>query len=186
MNKPVSAMPKNDNALYWWLPRFPIVAFQRVVVPAIRVFRGAPLRSYSEVLPGLWVGGQHFLRGVKTMRRQGITAIVNLRTWPNDEDRRRELDHYLWLPTTDHTPPSMEDVQRGIDFIQEQIDAGRQVYVHCRAGVGRAPTMTAFYLVSKGMTPEEAWTTIRKVRPFIYPTPIQLAHVREFYASRQP
>lgn len=178
--------PEDDHSpLRLWLRRLPYIAFLRLMVPAIRVIRGAPLRHYSRVLPGLWVGGQHFLRGVASMQRQGISAVVNLRTWPDDRERGREFEHYLWLPTTDHTPPTFEDIQRGVDFINGHIEAGREVYVHCRAGVGRGPTMTACYLVHSGMTPNEAWATIRKVRPFIFPTTTQIVQVRQYYENLQ-
>ena len=40
--------------------------------------------------------------------------------------------------------------------------------------------MAAAYLVSTGHTPAEAWKQIRKVRPFIRPTPAQIAQVDAF------
>ena len=46
-------------------------------------------------------------------------------------------------------------------------------YIHCAAGIGRAPTMAAAYLVTTGLTPTEAWAKIKQVRPFIRPTPGQ-------------
>ena len=62
----------------------------------------------------------------------------------------------------------------------QQIEQGNGVYIHCGVGVGRAPTVAAAYLVSTGMTPEEAWTMLRAIRPFIWPNRRQRASVKQF------
>lgn len=166
-----------------WLRALPIIGFLRVMVPAYRIITGHPMRRYSEVLPNLWVGGQHYGHGIEHMKKVGLSTIVNLRTSPDDAANGRTTGNYLWLPTTDHTPPSLDDIQRAVDFIDAAMANGEKVYVHCRAGVGRAPTMTACYLVSKAYTPHDAWEKLRKVRPFIYPTSTQLAQVESYYQS---
>jgi protein-tyrosine phosphatase len=138
----------------------------------------------SQVLPHLYVGGQHRRRGLTRMRALGISAVVNMREESDDVQRGVALDHYLWLPTTDDTPPTMEDLSRGAAFIAAQIAAGRGVYIHCAAGVGRAPVMAAAYLVRTGMEPAQAWETIRQGRPFIRPTPPQIATLAAFGAAQ--
>lgn len=178
----------SNRSLFYWVRLIPLAMAIRLIVTLYRYATGHPSRRYSEVLPQLWVGGQQFRRGVNDMRKKGITAVLNLRTRPNDAEMRRLAKNvdYLWLPTTDHTPPSIDDIQRGVDFIQNQIDNGGTVYVHCREGVGRAPTMTACYLVHSGMTPDAAWDTIRSRRPFVYPTAGQVAQVVSYYRSLNP
>lgn len=169
-----------------WMRNPILIGFLRVMVPLAQVVTGHPFRRYSEVLPSLWVGGQHYAHGVKKMQKDGLTAIVNLRTAPDDAALKRTIsDNYLWLPTTDHTPPSLDDIQHAVDFIRNEIDAGGKVYVHCREGVGRAPTTVACYLVSQGYNPQEAWQKIRDVRPFLYPMPSQIAQVENYYYSLQ-
>ncbi len=138
----------------------------------------------SQVQPHLYVGGQHRRRGLTRMRALGISAVVNMREESDDVQRGVALDHYLWLPTTDDTPPTMEDLSRGAAFIAAQIAAGRGVYVHCAAGVGRAPAMAAAYLIHTGMEPAQAWETIRQGRPFIRPTPPQIATLAAFGAAQ--
>ncbi len=136
--------------------------------------------NLSEVAPNLYVGGQHRQRGLQAMRDLGITAVVNMREEFDDASRGLGLDHYLWLPTTDDTPPTVEDLAQGAVFIHEQRSAGRGVYIHCASGVGRAPTMAAAYLVAQGATPHHAWETLREGRPFVRPTPPQRAVVKTF------
>jgi hypothetical protein len=43
--------------------------------------------------------------------------------------------------------------------------------------------MAAAYLVSTGQTPGQAWSLIRENRPFINPTPPQLAVLEQFAAG---
>jgi protein-tyrosine phosphatase len=114
------------------------------------------------------------------MQERGITAVLNLRR--EHDDRKREIctDRYLYLPTTDNTPPSIEDLQRGVDFIGKELADGGAVYVHCGVGVGRAPTMVAAYLISQGMTPLQAWKHIRRIRPFIWPMRGQYLQIERY------
>ncbi len=155
-----------------------------MTVPLYRMFTGRPVRRFSELTPQLWVGGQHYRHGWKWMQAAGISAILNLRRDHDDRQLSRVPQRYLWLPTLDNTPPTMDDLQCGVDFIHAEIAKGGTVYVHCRAGVGRAPTMVACYLVSMGMKPDNAWDIITSVRPFIFPARAQVEQVEQFYRQR--
>lgn len=149
-----------------------------------RRLRGISPAVTSLVYPGLYVGGQQSRRGLARMQAAGIGAVVNMREESDDAVRDVAPACYLWLPTTDDAPPRLQDLERGVTFIEEQRAANRGVYVHCASGVGRAPTMAAAYLVSKGMSPEEAWATIHRARPFIRPTPPQFAVIEAFARQR--
>lgn len=153
------------------------------VAHLVRIAIGAPIQSLSQVSPHLHVGGQYRQRGWHLLRERGITAVVNLRTEFDDEAAGIAPERYLYLPTIDDCPPSVAQLQTGVVFIEEEIRRGGSVYVHCGAGVGRAPTMVAAYLVSTGLTTVEAWARIRQVRPFIRPKRAQIAQVRRFAES---
>ncbi|MGD2057577.1 MAG: dual specificity protein phosphatase family protein [Anaerolineales bacterium] len=148
-----------------------------------RLILGSPLRRFSQVNPHLFVGGQYRPRGWKRMKRWGIDAVVNMRVEYDDEQAGIAPEHYLHLPTIDTTPPSIEQLEMGVQFIQAEIDHGHGVYIHCEAGVGRSIAMAAAYLIRvKGMSPIEAWSEIRKTRPFIRPTVSQRARIQAFAA----
>lgn len=156
-----------------------IEAFDQI----IRRVGGAPTERFSRVTPHLHVGGQFSPRGWQILRRRGVTAGVSLR---GEFDTRRAgfaPPNYLYLPTVDNHAPRLEDLRRGVAFIQAEIERGGQVYVHCWEGVGRAPTLTAAYLVSTGLTPAQAWGKIKAVRPFIRPTVAQLEQIDIFAAQ---
>jgi protein-tyrosine phosphatase len=106
-------------------------------------------------------------------------------------------ERYLYLPTVDDEAPSLEDLEAGAAFVAREIargvapeigpgDAPGAVYVHCSAGVGRAPTMVAAYLVRTGLSPEQAWARIRQARPFVRPTPPQIEQLERFAAWLAP
>lgn len=149
----------------------------------VRRTHGFSLPHISRVQPNLYVGGQHRRRGLAQMRALGISAVLNMREESDDAQRGLALDHYLWLSTTDDASPTFDDLERGVEFIGQHIAAGRGVYIHCAAGVGRAPMMAAAYLVRTGMSAAQAWDTIRRVRPFIRPTPPQLRALNAFAAQ---
>jgi protein-tyrosine phosphatase len=168
----------------WLTRRSPLIVLLRVYCQVYRRVTGAPLGRFSRITPQIYVGGQHWPHGVDAMRTHGIDTVVNLRESVDDLALAISLDHYLHLPTVDNTPISQDDLARGVTFIAERIAVGGVVYIHCGVGVGRAPTLTAAYLVSTGLDPDEAWKQIRKARPFIWPNRRQLAAVR-LYASNQ-
>ena len=73
---------------------------------------------------------------------------------------------YLHVPTPDLTAPDMEKIDTAVDFIHEKITENQAVMVHCAAGMGRAGTILACYLVKyKKYSAKDAIKKIRKERP---------------------
>ena len=144
---------------------------------------GRPVLRYCPVTPQLYVGGQINARGWRWLEDRGLTADVNMRSEFDDTAHGIAPRAYLWLPTHDDHAPTVEQLRTGVAFIRQAIERGEKVYVHCASGVGRAPTMAAAYLVSTGMSPDEAWTLIRQTRPFIKPTRSQREIVKRFAAE---
>lgn len=150
---------------------------------AVRIVSGAPLRSVSEIQPQLHVGGQYRRRGWRRLTARGITAVVNMRIEVDDRRLGIAPERYLHLLVEDDHAPTLDQLREGVDFVAAEIGQGGSVYVHCGSGIGRAATMAAAYLVSTGLTEEEAWARIRAVRPFIRPTPVQLEQLHRFAAQ---
>ncbi len=146
----------------------------------VRLTWGVSPARFTKITPHLHVGGQYLRWGWPILERRGITAVVNMREEFDDRDKEIAPERYLYLPTVDNTPPSLDDLRKGSAFIHEEIQRDGRVYVHCEAGVGRAPTMVAAYFVSRGMAPESAWELLRERRPFIRPTPTQVKQVKRF------
>jgi predicted protein tyrosine phosphatase len=147
----------------------------------LRAVQGVSPFDTSLITPGLYVGGQHYQRGLRRMAREGISASLSLRRSFDDAGRGVAMERHLWLPTTDDTPPTLEQLAEASEFIRGVRREGRGVYVHCASGVGRAPTTAAAYLVSLGLAPQEAWRLIRRARPFVRPKAVQIEQVERFH-----
>lgn len=155
---------------------------------------GVPILRYSRVTPALYVGPQHRANGKRALTQAGIAYILNMRSEFDDDAHGLTLDappdgspadaraSYCHLPTPDDEAPSMAHLAQGIAFIESAIDGGGKVYIHCSAGVGRAPTMAAAYLIRRGYGADDALDLIRSARPFITITPPQMRRLRELEA----
>ena len=141
---------------------------------------GKPLLQFSEVTPQLFVGPQYRLNGLQHIKKHGIEAVVNLRIEKDDARLGLAPEQYCYLPTVDDEAPSSDHLQNGVQFIHQIIQSGGKVYIHCGAGVGRAPTMAAAYLISTGLSLSEALGMIKKVRPFITITNPQMQALEAF------
>ena len=88
----------------------------------------------------------------------------------------------LWNPIDDDfQPKSPEVLQRGVDFALAALDeGGTKLFVHCAAGVHRAPMMSLAILCSQGWNLEDAVRMIEKRRPVVDFAEVYVNSVREF------
>jgi len=126
------------------------------------------------------VGAQHNQAGKRKLSRLNINGDVNMRLEFDDASNGLALEHYCYLPTVDGQAPTIEQLIEGVIFIRSLLADGGKVYIHCHAGVGRAPTMAAAYFISQGLGALAAIELIRKVRPFIDITNVQLERLKQF------
>jgi hypothetical protein len=152
----------------------------------VRWLTGGPSYRFGWITPSILLGGQPAKDFWKHLIARGVTGVINLRQEHDYEAGVQGLPlRYLYLPTIDNTAPSQEHIIRGVAFIRHELQSGGKVYVHCWEGLGRSPTLVAAYLVSEGLTPQEAWDTIIRVRPFIRPTQTQRESL-DAYAAQLP
>ncbi|MBD1393033.1 protein-tyrosine phosphatase family protein [Mucilaginibacter glaciei] len=144
-----------------------------------RVIFGMPRLKRCEITANLYLGSQYNLVGLRKLKDLGITGIVNMRMHSIYSGSHYEGFHYLHLPTPDNTPPPLDILIQGADFADKEIRDGGKVYVHCRQGLGRGPTMAAAYLIKTGLTVEDALALIKRARTFINPRPGQLTRLKE-------
>jgi protein-tyrosine phosphatase len=156
---------------------------------AHRIITGLPRLSRSQITAHLFLGSQYNLLGLKKLKALGVTAIVNMRVHNDYDEAAHEGIKYLHLPTTDNTAPPLETLIRGADFIDNEIKKGGTVYVHCRQGLGRGPTMAMAYLEKSGMTFIDAYAMVKRVRKFINPQRSQVEKLKEleiYYQNQEP
>lgn len=155
------------------------IHFQRLLDHSWRLITGAPTVKRSMITPHIYLGGQYYHLGLKKLRQLGITAIVNMRTSPIPQSVDKNYFDTLHIPTPDLHAPPLEKLKEGISFIHKQISHGGKVYIHCRLGEGRGPTMTIAYLMSAGLTYEDAYKAVKTVRTFIQLTPHQVSVLKQ-------
>ncbi len=63
----------------------------------------------------------------------------------------------------DFKTPHPEQMSAILETIQDALEAGRKVYLHCWAGVGRTGTTVGCYLVRQGMSGEGALAHLAKI-----------------------
>lgn len=147
-----------------------------------------PTLKRSQITADLFLGSQYSLIGLRKMKALGITAIINMREHSIYSEAQYEGFNYLHLPTVDNTPPELEVLIKGADFADAEIKKGGKVYIHCRQGLGRGPTMTIAYLLKTGLIYTDAFALVRKVRTFINPRPSQinrLKELEEYYQKKE-
>lgn len=71
---------------------------------------------------------------------------------------------YLHLPIDDMSIPTPEQMTHILDIIDSSIEAGKAVYVHCFAGLGRTGTVVGCYLVRHGLSGKQALLEIARLR----------------------
>lgn len=147
-----------------------------------RFIAGMPRLKRSQITAHLFLGSQYNLLGLKKLKALGVTAIVNMRVHNTYGRGVHKGIKYLHLPTVDNTPPPLDVLIKGANFIDEEIKHKGIVYVHCRQGLGRGPTMAMAYLIKIGMTCEDAYNMIKLVRVFINPRPGQIKRLKELEA----
>jgi protein-tyrosine phosphatase len=96
------------------------------------------------------------------------------------EIQSRSMD-WRHLPIADYSVPNEAFEQQWTmqgRKIREMLRNGDDVLVHCKGGLGRAGMIAARLLVELGMDPDEAISSVRRVRKGAIETPSQLALVR--------
>lgn len=151
----------------------------RVIDHTWRQVNGLPLARYSVVTPHLMVGGQYSPKIIATLNKLGVTGIVNMRETPVSGAVKIQFKT-LHIPTINYHAPTLDQLKSGTDFIKQQIDAGGKLYIHCQLGEGRGPTMAIAYLLTQGLTYEDALRTVSKVRPFIHLSAEQTKRLKQY------
>ncbi|MDE0653892.1 MAG: dual specificity protein phosphatase family protein [bacterium] len=168
-----------------------------------------PLANTYWVVPGRFLAGEYpgaadrdeASRKLRTLLGSGIDHFINL------TQRYEPLERYAALaaeeadrlgmtvvcerhPITDmNVPRRPRDMTDILDALDQALEEGRNVYVHCWGGVGRTGTVVGCWLIRHGMTGGQAleqiaewWSGIEKryIHPRSPQTHTQRAYVRHW------
>lgn len=132
-----------------------------------------PILEYNYITDGIYIGTnqccqRHF---DEKLKKEGIEVDISL-----EEDRVDApfgVEFYIWIPIENHTAPTQDQLDFGVSVLEKLVALDKKVYVHCRNGHGRAPTMVAAYLVKQGKSVDEALEFVGSKRPSIHLEEIQ-------------
>ncbi len=117
---------------------------------------------------------------------QGVTHIIDMQIEFDDTAIAQPYGvRVLWNPTDDDfqlKPPHL--FRRAIDFALAALDEPEsKLYIHCAAGVHRAPMVTLAVLRALGWSLDDAVETIQSRRPVVDFADVYVRSVENFMRS---
>jgi protein-tyrosine phosphatase/ADP-ribosylglycohydrolase len=177
--------------------------------PGLTKFPPTPIANSYWVIPGRLLAGEYpgsssrseTMTKLQRLLAAGVTSFVDLtedhELPPYDSvllDLTEQRIRHRRVSITDHgIPESPVRMAQILDAIQEEISAGRCVYIHCRAGIGRTGTTVACHLIRNGLSNEAALERLQTLWkacgrsmhwPFVPETQEQIDFVREWRDAR--
>jgi protein-tyrosine phosphatase len=132
---------------------------------------------------GIWVE-----EGMGDVARAGVTHIIDMQAEFDDTALAKPHGiEVLWNATDDDfQPKSPELLGRGVDFALQALDSeGTKVFIHCAAGVHRAPMMALAVLCSLSWSLEDAIQLIEARRPVVDFAEVYVQSVETFLQTSE-
>jgi len=135
------------------------------------------IRNFGWAVPGVLARGEQPVLEAATFEAlyaQGIRTVVSLRPdheapptvarrlWPEYvvDDERRLVEatgmHFRHVPLEDFSAPNPAELALALSEVDAAVLSGPGVYVHCRAGAGRAVVVSGAWMVASGRSGDEA------------------------------
>jgi protein-tyrosine phosphatase len=152
-------------------------------------------------IPGPWVGrlaivgrprgGDWLSDEVEAWRDAGVQVIVSLLSDEEvaelgltDEERLVNTNglRFIGFPIDDYdVPASANELRKLLKQLEELLNQGQNVAIHCRAGIGRSSLVAACLLVNQGKDTRDSFQQISSARGVAVPdTVAQREWVGEF------
>ncbi len=133
-------------------------------------------------------GGIWTPENMAAVAEEGITHIIDMQIEFDDTPlgRPHEIE-VLWNPTDDDFEPKPATLfARGVEFAEHALEeTDSKVFIHCAAGVHRAPMMALAVLGSMGWDVEDAMQLIEGRRPVADFAEVYVESVERFLNGKQ-
>ena len=131
------------------------------------------LQLLHEIMPRLWCGGWAALNNdCQELRSRGVTHVVSVVS--ADQRRLPPFVKGHYYARVDDRAEAAKEIATHFapiaDFIEAARSSGGVIFVHCGAGISRAPTVTTAYMMRKlGLPAADALKMVRAARPCVRP-----------------
>lgn len=143
-------------------------------------------RWWDQVHEYIILGALPMKRDVKRLAAVGVKAVVNTceeYAGPVEQYAQHAIEQFR-MPTVDFTHPKFADVERAVEFMDQQIAAGNKVYVHCKAGRARSATVVMCWMIKNLQQPaSEIQKKLNYFRPHINQHLPERPVIQEFEAK---
>jgi protein-tyrosine phosphatase len=127
---------------------------------------------------GIWTA-EHMAEVART----GVTHILDMQIEFDDTALAAPFEiRVLWNPIDDDFQPKPAEVfERGVEFARGALhEDGTKLFIHCAAGIHRAPMMALAILCSMGWQVEKALEVMEDRRPVVDFAPVYVDSVRRY------
>lgn len=142
----------------------------------------SPIPDSYWIISGRLLAGRHPSLNTEGTTRQSlqsllkaqITVFIDLTeaTKFTSYERLAQLEakplncsvRYVCTPVQERGTPTVEEMVKILDLIDEALAQDQRVYVHCLSGVGRTGLVTGCYLARHGMNKDEIFKEVARLR----------------------
>ena len=130
--------------------------------------------DYAEVIENkLIIGDIKFSKDIRSLKKKKIEAVVDLCHYKDIKSRVKyshEMD-ILYYPVHDTPTNNIEWAEEASKFIENEIQKGKKVFVHCYYGISRSSTLVLHYLMTRcNMKLKNAFELLKQKSSIICPT----------------
>lgn len=103
---------------------------------------------------------------LRAIREQGVDGIVNL-CGEYCDLHQIQTDfgfEVYYLPVPDNEAPSLQELEKALQWLDEVIYLGKKILVHCHLGIGRTGTFVTAYLLRRGFSMKLASQKLKNTR----------------------
>lgn len=124
-------------------------------------------------------GGDWLEDEVRGWRERGIDAVVSLLEKEEEKqlnlsDEKRLVEsggiRFISFPIPDRSvPASVPSTVSMLRLVNQALERGKNVAIHCRQGIGRSALVAAGALMAAGSSPQDALAAVRTARGLAVP-----------------
>lgn len=135
--------------------------------------------NYNELVKGrIYFGGA--ADAEQAVANEAVDVVIDVRV----NGREEAVDYnYVHAPIADESDEIPTSIKCGVNEVVEAFEAGKNIYLHCGSGSGRASVMAVATLLELGLASqlEEAEAKVKDARPTANIRPNMKAALEELY-----